>query len=251
MSLTPLFTSLTVVLVTRTLLPRFTRAPNVWSRLVVTLILQGIFAVIPIVSAANWWVIIITIVLIDLTHILMISLTKERLPLAHFVSFIVAAIVLVGVAASPTLVPAFNTRVSDIVGRALQRNAVLALLTPQVFHYLAVVACGLWIACVEANNPITLVIKRARLMPDSVARSATEPARGRMIGILERGIVFMLAMTGNLAALGLVLAAKGLARFKDLDKRPFAEYVLIGTLISVAAAVLVGVLLKPAIQSAP
>ena len=34
-------------------------------------------------------------------------------------------------------------------------------------------------------------------------------------------IVFILTITGNLSALGLVLAAKAFARFKDLDKEGF------------------------------
>jgi len=33
-------------------------------------------------------------------------------------------------------------------------------------------------------------------------------------------------MTGNAAAIGFVLAAKAFARFKQLDDRDFAEYVL-------------------------
>ena len=36
---------------------------------------------------------------------------------------------------------------------------------------------------------------------------------------------------------GFVLAAKSFARFKELDKREFAEYVLIGTLISMILAI--------------
>jgi hypothetical protein len=38
------------------------------------------------------------------------------------------------------------------------------------------------------------------------------------------------------AAVGLVLAPKTLARFKQLDDRDFAEYYLLGTLASVAVA---------------
>ena len=67
-----------------------------------------------------------------------------------------------------------------------------------------------------------------------------EPARGRAIGYLERLIVFALTVSGNLAALGLVLAAKAIARFRQLDDRDFAEYVLIGTLMSISAAMLTG-----------
>jgi hypothetical protein len=42
----------------------------------------------------------------------------------------------------------------------------------------------------------------------------------------------------------LVLAVKGLARFKEMDDRPFAEYVLVGTLLSLLLAVFVALLVK-------
>jgi hypothetical protein len=35
----------------------------------------------------------------------------------------------------------------------------------------------------------------------------------------------------------MLLAAKSIARFKDLEKRPFAEYYLIGTLTSFLVAI--------------
>ena len=44
-------------------------------------------------------------------------------------------------------------------------------------------------------------------------------------------------LTGSSAAVGFVVAAKTLARFKQLDDRDFAEYYLLGTLASVAVAV--------------
>ena len=43
---------------------------------------------------------------------------------------------------------------------------------------------------------------------------------------------------GQLGAIGFVLAAKSLARFKQLDDRDFAEKYLVGTLLSVLIALL-------------
>jgi hypothetical protein len=45
-------------------------------------------------------------------------------------------------------------------------------------------------------------------------------------------------------ALGLIVAAKALARFRGLEDRDFAEYFLIGTLASLLHAVAVGVGLR-------
>jgi hypothetical protein len=73
--------------------------------------------------------------------------------------------------------------------------------------------------------------------PAKGARSFASPARiGATIGVLERLLIVTLVLTNATAAIGLVLGAKTLARFKQLDDRDFAEYYLLGTLASVAIA---------------
>ncbi|HEV8489266.1 MAG TPA: DUF3307 domain-containing protein [Candidatus Limnocylindrales bacterium] len=63
------------------------------------------------------------------------------------------------------------------------------------------------------------------------------PARiGATIGVLERLLIVAFVLTGSTAAIGFVVAAKTLARFRQLDDRDFAEYYLLGTLASVAVA---------------
>ena len=57
---------------------------------------------------------------------------------------------------------------------------------------------------------------------------------GYLIGIFERIIILTLGLIGLLGAIGFVLAAKSLARFKQLEDRDFAEKYLLGTLLSVA-----------------
>jgi hypothetical protein len=64
------------------------------------------------------------------------------------------------------------------------------------------------------------------------------PARiGATIGALERLLIVAFMLTGAEAAVGFVIAAKTIARFKQLDDRGFAEYYLLGTLASVAVAI--------------
>ena len=48
----------------------------------------------------------------------------------------------------------------------------------------------------------------------------------------------MFVLSGAEAAIGFVVAAKTLARFKLLDDRDFAEYYLLGTLASVSVAII-------------
>ena len=74
--------------------------------------------------------------------------------------------------------------------------------------------------------------------PPVAAVPSGAPARiGATIGALERLLIVAFMLTGGVAAVGFVIAAKTIARFKQLDDRGFAEYYLLGTLASVAVAV--------------
>jgi hypothetical protein len=71
-----------------------------------------------------------------------------------------------------------------------------------------------------------------------------DPAAGRIIGKLERIVVSVLILSNQLGAIGLVLTAKSIARFKQLDDRNFAEKYLVGTLTSFATAIIATIILK-------
>jgi hypothetical protein len=69
------------------------------------------------------------------------------------------------------------------------------------------------------------------------------PARiGATIGALERLLIIAFILTGQMALIGFVIAAKTIARFRQLDDRGFAEYYLLGTLASVSVAIASGFL---------
>ncbi len=77
---------------------------------------------------------------------------------------------------------------------------------------------------------------------------AIEIARGRTIGVLERALTVTLVLLGQYGALGLIVAAKSLARFKALEDREFAEYFLIGTLASLLLGLIGGVAVRLALS---
>ena len=64
------------------------------------------------------------------------------------------------------------------------------------------------------------------------------------IGLVERVLIYAFVLSGQFGAIGFTLAAKGFTRFKELENRGFAEYVLIGTLLSSSIAMAVGVWIK-------
>lgn len=67
---------------------------------------------------------------------------------------------------------------------------------------------------------------------------------GKWIGILERVIVVIMTFWGEYGATAFVFTAKSIARFKMLDDRYFAERYQVGTLASVALAILATLLAK-------
>lgn len=69
-------------------------------------------------------------------------------------------------------------------------------------------------------------------------------SRGKVIGYLERLLVIALILMGSFHAVGFIVAAKSLTRFKQMDDRDWAEYFLLGTLTSFLLAIIYGVILK-------
>ncbi|HOO28849.1 MAG TPA: hypothetical protein PLU43_10330 [Lachnospiraceae bacterium] len=70
---------------------------------------------------------------------------------------------------------------------------------------------------------------------------------GRIIGKLERVIIAILVLCNQFAAIGFVLTAKSIARFKQLEDKEFAEKYLIGTLASVLIALIAAIVLRQAL----
>lgn len=99
----------------------------------------------------------------------------------------------------------------------------------------------------ETNILLRYLLNVFRLKPISKKGTETDEREyntGRLIGILERIFVFIFVLLGQFAAIGFILAAKGVARFQDFKSRTFAEYVLIGTLLSTLLAMSIGYLIK-------
>ncbi len=63
--------------------------------------------------------------------------------------------------------------------------------------------------------------------------------------MLERALVLSFLLFEAHAAAGFVVAAKSIARFKKLEQQPFAEYYLVGTLLSMVVALAGYVALRP------
>ncbi len=75
--------------------------------------------------------------------------------------------------------------------------------------------------------------------PDGGKTVREDRNAGRMIGTLERIIMVIFISIGQYSAVGLVLTAKSIARYDRISKdQAFAEYYLLGTLLSTICAVI-------------
>jgi hypothetical protein len=104
---------------------------------------------------------------------------------------------------------------------------------------------GVLLVANEANLVIRAVFDWLDLKPHLLPAGGGvvdvgEFNRGRIIGILERVLLYSFILQEQYGAIGFILAAKAFARFKALDDRSFAEYVLIGTLLSACLALATG-----------
>lgn len=107
---------------------------------------------------------------------------------------------------------------------------------------------GLLISANEANLLVRWMLLRLQIKPGPAAPDSRidsgEFNRGRVIGLLERCLIYFFVLAGQYGAIGFTLAAKGFTRFKELEDRGFAEYVLVGTLLSSGVAIAVGAWVK-------
>lgn len=75
---------------------------------------------------------------------------------------------------------------------------------------------------------------------------------GALIGLLERGLIFLLVMVDQPAGIGFLIAAKSVLRFETTSKDQRAgEYVIIGTLASFGWALVVSYLTLALMQALP
>jgi hypothetical protein len=148
--------------------------------------------------------------------------------------------------------PAFGLRFWPVVETAVadfgQWTAFEAIFQSSFSTTAMLVLFGLLVAMSEMNLAVRAVFDYLDLKPRAAADSDEVDAdaydRGRVIGFLERAVVYFFVLGGHYDAVGLVLVAKAFAQIRKIEDRASAEYVLIGTLLSVGLAIAVGELVN-------
>ena len=157
----------------------------------------------------------------------------------------------------------------DVLKSLLHGKGTVAFLCDQLVHILVIVllwwwlyadnahVCG-WFASVISSKQLwatvvayLIITKPASVLiskfiknwtPSNNMQGQGMPRAGEWIGYIERVLILTFVITGNIEAVGFLLAAKSVFRFGDLNKAKeikITEYVLLGTLASFTIALIV------------
>ena len=171
-------------------------------------------------------------------------------------SFVALFLIAAAVFSKPVGLPVHES-VSGMITGIVDALPFGPAVTQRTLSLLQLQLMGLLLATTEANVWIRIILNycgaspthsridrwRNRRRPMEAWRNPIDKAEyqtGRIIGILERTLIYILILGGQFTAIGFIMAAKGFTRFKELDRRDFAEYVLVGTLCSTLFAVIIG-----------
>ena len=101
--------------------------------------------------------------------------------------------------------------------------------------------CAYFMAIVVGGIFVEFFLKSLNISLENSSEKGL-PGAGKVIGMLERGIILTFGLLGEYGAISFVFVAKSMARFKQLEQRQFAEYYLIGTLLSFFFALVVAII---------
>ena len=141
-----------------------------------------------------------------------------------------------------------------VISGFFQNAQIRELFLQKVMHgQYAIITVALGLLCIL--RPVSILITESNLWQEKAAQKLetdlanngkTEDVKeaGKVIGYMERGIIFFLLMYGQYSAMAFVLTAKSVARFKEIEEnRANAEYYLIGTLFSITCVIVICALL--------
>ena len=192
----------------------------------------------------------------------MVANKRAALPLAAHIAVVLATAILAAGSLHPVLFALALAHLGiDLVKTHSGAKGLLPFLLDQAAHLVMLLAVaalepgllagGLWSAYTWLPGCMALVagfivatraggFAMAMLMaPWGDVGLGGLPGGGRIIGHLERGVIFLLILTDLAAGIGFLIAAKSVLRFGAVkDEARLSEYVIIGTLASFGWAII-------------
>lgn len=201
-------------------------------------------SLVPLLTSGHVWALVAGIILMSVLHWRMESNRSVGSTALHRSRILLLGLwfLLLGVLCSAPFEVRFVAQLREWCSAAGSYHVFLAgVFVPHRGTFLAYLV-GVVLAVGESHVVVRCLLEAFDVKPEKPADSAEEGldeaeySRGRIIGCLERFIAFAFILQGAFTALVFVVAVKNLTRFNQLDERPFAEYFLIGTLLSVVCA---------------
>lgn len=151
--------------------------------------------------------------------------------------------------------------------KSYQKPTVAYFLADQLLHLLVLLSCwyftfitwndviaawqqvngnlNIWktlTAFVFLTTPAGILIGQlTKRWRDQVPGAENLANAGKWIGITERTIILIFVLYSQYSAIGLLVAAKGIIRFNEKDRQEIkTEYLVVGTLMSIALAIVTG-----------
>ena len=172
-----------------------------------------------IIVSDSFLISIIAFLIITLTHaivdLIRIKISEKFEKINKVVSFIIDQLIHIIIIYSMSLMICFN---QVFIKYVEYKNL-----------YIIMVYILVYLVC---TTPAAIFIKNIFLQMEFQKDSDELVKSGYYIGILERVIILTLGLMGEIGAIGFVIAAKSIARFKQLEDKRFAEKYLFGTLLS-------------------
>jgi hypothetical protein len=189
----------------------------------------------------NLLLISFTLLLLSVNLLLYHFEKSGKLNFYRFISFLFL-FTLAGLFSSEYFSLEFN---SSLIKSIKSISAVPSFLNKLELDYykIIVIIFGVLVLLNEINFLIRYFFEVLNLYPvysdENKPVDEKEYNAGRVIGMLERILIYLFVLVNEITVIGFIIAAKGFTRFKELDKRDFAEYVLIGTLLSAFFALII------------
>lgn len=122
------------------------------------------------------------------------------------------------------------------------------LISDNIKNHLVILITGIVVLLTPSSVIVKLILSKwapaTEISSDKIETKSLLHA-GKMIGFLERLLVFVFILANQWSAIGFLVTAKSVFRFSDLkigQDRKLTEYILIGTLLSFGIAIITGLI---------
>jgi hypothetical protein len=191
----------------------------------------------PLVHSLDFYVVIIGLTLVHLVldwgRLRLVRLTTKAEGTLAFVAGQLMYVFSVGVAA-------------DIIAKTRLRELTVGLTWVQSHAEETLLLLVVYVGVIFVGGYLVRLVTKPLIRGDlGLAGSTTEELQnaGMYIGWVERFLILTSLLLQSPATVGLILTAKSIARYPEFKSKRFAEYFLIGTLLSISIGIVGGLIL--------